>query len=110
MRAYFLQTLYPPFGARSLPSSRRTFLQQASALSLLYSAQRTLSQTSLSGMKTAGAQTPAQTAAIQAAPSPNPPHIGPPMLRTLQLPPFVDALPLTETIRPSSQNRQPSPP
>jgi spore coat protein A len=102
MRAYFLQT--PPPGVRSLPSSRRTFLQQASALSLLYSAQRTLSQTAMFGMKMAAAQTAAQTAAAQAAPSPNPPRIGPPMLHTLQLPPFVDALPLPETIRPTSQN------
>jgi spore coat protein A, manganese oxidase len=35
---------------------------------------------------------------------PNPPRIGPPMLHTLQLAPFVDPLPLPKTIRPALQN------
>jgi spore coat protein A len=41
---------------------------------------------------------------MPAAPTPNPPRIGPPMLHTLALAPFVDALPLPETIRPTLQN------
>ncbi|HWW98178.1 MAG TPA: multicopper oxidase domain-containing protein [Edaphobacter sp.] len=81
-----------------MPSSRRTFLRQASALSLLYGAQRSLPQTS---MHMAGMQTQQQ---IPPAPTPNPPRVGPPMLHTLQLAPFVDALPLPEIIRPTLQN------
>lgn len=38
------------------------------------------------------------------APTPNPPRIGPPMLRTLQLAPFVDPLPLPEILRPRLQS------
>jgi spore coat protein A len=41
---------------------------------------------------------------MPAAPTPNPPRIGPRMLNTLALAPFVDALPLPETIRPTLQN------
>jgi spore coat protein A len=52
-------------------------------------------------MHMADMQNPQQ---IPVAPSPNPPRIGPPMLRTLALAPFVDALPLPETIRPTLQN------
>ncbi len=87
-----------------MSSSRRTFLQQASALGLLYTAQRALPQSGLPGMKMTQAQTnAAQTSRVQ-APSPNPPHIGPTMLHTLQLAPFVDPLPLPEVIRPTLQN------
>ena len=38
------------------------------------------------------------------APTPNPPRVGPPMLHTLQLAPFVDPLPLPEVLRPTLQN------
>ena len=38
------------------------------------------------------------------APSPNPPHIAPPMLHTLALRPFVDPLPLPEVLRPTLHN------
>lgn len=38
------------------------------------------------------------------SPDPTPPRIGPPMLNTLQLTPFVDPLPLPEILRPSLQN------
>lgn len=37
-------------------------------------------------------------------PTPNPPRIGPRMLPTLALAPFVDALPLPEVVRPTLQN------
>jgi spore coat protein A, manganese oxidase len=49
-------------------------------------------------MAMAGMQNPQQ---MPVAPSPNPPRIGPPMLHTLALAPFVDALPLPEMIRPT---------
>jgi spore coat protein A len=76
-----------------LPSSRRTFLQQASAASLLYAAQRALPQEPM-GM--AGMHDSNQ--------KPNPPRIGPPMLHTLQLAPFVDPLPIPERVHPTLQN------
>ncbi|HXC95274.1 MAG TPA: multicopper oxidase domain-containing protein [Edaphobacter sp.] len=78
-----------------MPSSRRTFLHQASAISLLYAAQRALPQEPM-GM--AGMHDPAQ--------KPNPPRIGPPMLHTLQLEPFVDPLPIPKTVRSTFQNAQ----
>jgi spore coat protein A len=87
-----------------LPSSRRTFLHQASALSLLYGTQRALPQSAMQGMKMAGPQTAAAQAARVQTPTPNPPRIGPPMFHTLQLAPFVDALPLPAVIRPTLQN------
>ncbi len=71
----------------ALPSSRRTFLQQASAVSLLYGtshATRSFGQ-------------------MHMAP-PNAPGANAPMLRTLQLPPFVDPLPIPETLRPTLTN------
>ncbi len=37
-------------------------------------------------------------------PKPNPPRIGPPMLHTLELAPFVDPLPLPKVVRPTLQN------
>jgi spore coat protein A len=39
------------------------------------------------------------------SPSPTPPRIAPPMLHTLELTPFVDALPLPEIARPVLRNR-----
>jgi spore coat protein A len=63
-----------------LPSSRRTFLQQASALSLLYGTQRALPQ-----MKMARPNAPGKSA---------------PMLHSLELAPFVDAMPLPPVARP----------
>ena len=81
-----------------MPSSRRTFLQQASAVSLLYTAQRTLSQEPLHEGSSQN------NAPMPPAPTPNPPRIGPPMLHTLQLAPFVDPLPIPETLRPRLQN------
>jgi spore coat protein A len=55
----------------------------------------------MASMHMAGMQNPQQ---MPVAPSPNPPHIGPPMLHTLALAPFVDALPLPQVIRPTLQN------
>ncbi|WP_263382652.1 multicopper oxidase family protein [Granulicella arctica] len=79
-----------------MSSSRRTFLHQASALSLLYGTRQTLAQTAMGSMKMGEPQrTRAQS------PSPNPPHVGPPMLHTLELAPFVDPLPIPETLRPT---------
>jgi spore coat protein A len=86
-------------GARSLSSSRRTFLQQASALGLLYTAQRALPQASMSSMHMAHA-----SQQMPPAPTPNPPRIGPRMLPTFGLTPFVDALPLPQIARPALQN------
>src|SRR5438132_4522167 len=63
----------------------------------LNGAQRGLAQSTTASTHMAGMQMPA-------APTPNPPRIGPPMLHTLALAPFVDALPLPETIRPTLQN------
>jgi spore coat protein A len=51
----------------------------------------------MSGMKMPGAEVQAERTA---APSKNPPHVSPPMLHTLGLEPFVDALPLPEVVRP----------
>src|SRR5882757_2420994 len=82
--------------------SRRRFLQQASALGLLYSAQRALSQSSSSASMHMAAMRDQQQ--MPAAPKPNPPRIGPRMLPTLALAPFVDALPLSEIVRPTFQN------
>jgi spore coat protein A, manganese oxidase len=84
-----------------LSSSRRSFLERAAALGLLYGAKRAFpQQQTMSGMK----MTPADQAARTAAPSPNPPHVSPPMLHTLALAPFVDALPLPEVLRSGVRN------
>jgi spore coat protein A, manganese oxidase len=72
-----------------LPLSRRTFLQQASTLSLLYSAQRALSQMAMDHMQ---------------SPRPNAPGKSSPMLHALELPPFVDPLPLPKTACPVLHN------
>ena len=76
-------------------SSRRSFLQQAAAISLLYGTRRALAQTSMAQtvmvqmagmpmgrMQTAGSRVP------------NAPDAHAPMLHVLELPPFVDALPV----------------
>ncbi|HWZ01025.1 MAG TPA: hypothetical protein VNX17_08095, partial [Edaphobacter sp.] len=72
-----------------MPSSRRTFLQQTSALSLLYGTQRALSQMAMKPMQ---------------SPRPNAPGKSSPMLHTLELPPFVDSLPLPETVKGTLQH------
>ncbi|HEX3373897.1 MAG TPA: multicopper oxidase domain-containing protein [Edaphobacter sp.] len=72
-----------------MPSSRRTFLQQASTLTLLYGTQRALPQMAMKSMQ---------------SPRPNAPGKSSPMLHTLELPPFVDSLPLPETLKPTLQN------
>ena len=85
-----------------MPSSRRSFLEQAAAIGLLYGTKQAFGQQQTTpGMKMPSA---ADQAARSAAPSPNPPHVGPPMLHTLALAPFVDALPLPEVIRPTLKN------
>lgn len=65
-------------------SSRRTFLQQTSALSVLYATQRGLSQ--MHGMP------------------PNSPGSKAPMLHALELTPFIDPLPLPDIAKPSVRN------
>jgi spore coat protein A len=91
-----------------LSSTRRSFLEQLAAAGLLYSGKRLLAQQtsgSMVGMKMRGQTSPsAVQAARTAAPSPNPPHVAPPMLKTLALEPFVDALPLPEVLRPTLRN------
>jgi spore coat protein A len=72
-----------------LPSSRRTFLQQASTLSLLYSTQRALSQMAMDHIQ---------------SPRPNAPGKSSPMLHALELPPFVDPLLFPETACPVVHN------
>jgi spore coat protein A len=70
----------------------------------MYGAKRAFPQTSMSGMQMPHNQTSEQGSVTQSrteAPSPNPPHVSAPMLHTLELPPFVDRLPLPETLRPT---------
>ena len=55
----------------------------------------------MGSMHMSGMQNPHQ---MPVAPTPNPPRIGPRMLPTLALAPFVDALPLPEIVRPTLQN------
>lgn len=92
-----------------MPFSRRRFLEQACSLSIVYGTKSATAQGS-KGM--AGMQMPASQVAATgqdprtAAPSPNPPHISPPMLHTLALEPFVDPLPLPEVLRPDPQARR----
>jgi spore coat protein A len=80
-----------------LSISRRTFLEQAAALTLAQS---------MPGMKMPSAQTgtPAAQDHRIIAPTPNPPRFFPPMLHTLQLPPFVDPLPVPQLLRPTLRN------
>jgi spore coat protein A len=68
-------------------SSRRRFLQQTAALGLLYGSRHSFSQ-----MHDMHQMSPAQK------PVPNAPDKTVPMLHVLQLPPFVDPLPLPETM------------
>ena len=81
-----------------MSSSRRAFLEQAAALGLLYGTERTLAQ-SMTGMKMGG-QKPAPVAGqpIQTGKKP--------MLHTLELPPFVDPLPIPEIVRPSGPHHR----
>jgi spore coat protein A len=72
----------------SSDSSRRRFLQQTAALGLLYGSRRSFAQRMQS------------MSMGQAAP--NAPNASAPMLHVLELPPFVDPLPLTEARKPSS--------
>ena len=72
-----------------MPSSRRTFLQQASTLTLLYGTQRAFPQMAMQPMQ---------------GPRPNAPGKSSPMLHTLELPPFVDPMPLPNTARPVLRN------
>jgi spore coat protein A len=75
-----------------LSSSRRAFLEQAAAVGLLYGTDRALAQ-SMAGMTMRGQATkPAAT---------EPGALAKPMLHTLELPPFVDPLPVPEIVRPS---------
>jgi spore coat protein A, manganese oxidase len=72
-------------------SSRRRFLQQTAALGLLYSSRRGFAQ--MQGqMHDMHQMSPAQK------PLPNAPDKNVPMLHVLQLTPFVDALPVPETM------------
>jgi spore coat protein A len=70
--------------------SRRAFLEQAAALGLLYGTERAIGQ--MPGMKMGQAQPAAGSAT---------PTVVRPMLHTLELPPFVDPLPVPEIMRPS---------
>jgi spore coat protein A len=86
-------------GVFPLPSSRRAFLEQAAAMGLLYQARQAFPQ-SMQGMhmpadgKRVSKATPAVATSGQSAP----------MLHTLQLAPFVDALPLPQVVRPVKRN------
>ncbi len=80
--------------------SRRTFLHQASAATLLYGTRKALAQSSMGSMKMPADPQSSRTQ----APTPNPPHVGPPMLHTLELAPFVDALPLPAILRPTLEH------
>ncbi len=84
-----------------MPWSRRSFLERAAASGAGYGARRVFAQAAQSqmggGMKMGSAQ---GQAGRVAAPAPTPPHVGPPMLHTLELTPFVDALPMPPVARP----------
>jgi spore coat protein A len=88
----------------SSTSSRRRFLQQTAALSLLYSSRRGFSQMQsqpqMQGMAS-GMQAMSQTTS---QPRPNAEGATAPMLHVLELPPFVDPLPLPEILRPTASN------
>jgi spore coat protein A len=77
-----------------LSTSRRKFLQQASALGLLYSSSRAIPQ--MKQMNMAHMQMGQPN-----APHPNAPGSHAPMLHTLQLPPFVDPLPIPQVLSPA---------
>lgn len=73
--------------------TRRTFLQQTSALSLLYGTRRAFPQIQ---------NTPPSMPNMAHTVNPNAPDHTVPMLHPLELPPFVDSLPLPETLHPIS--------
>jgi spore coat protein A len=88
-----LRRIPPRIGVVLLPSSRRRFLQQASALGLLYNSARVFSQMKMAQM---------QMGQKQPVPS-NAPNKSL-MLHTLELTPFVDPLPLPQITRPTLHN------
>ncbi len=95
MRAYlFAPHFAVPPEYLSLPSSRRRFLQQASALGLLYRSSRAIGQNGMAGMQMDHKQ-PSR---------PNAPGSKAPMLHTLELPPFVDPLLLPQIVSPVLRN------
>jgi spore coat protein A len=81
-----------------LSSSRRTFLEQAAALSLLYGTKGALAQ-SMAGMKMGNQQQKPSTGSLAHATKA-------PMLHTLELPTFVDSLPVPQIIRPSGPHNR----
>jgi spore coat protein A len=85
------------FWSSSLPSSRRSFLEQAAALGLLYQARQLLSQ-AMPGMHMP--DKPQASGPSQATPVVGTANPAKPRLHTLQLAPFVDALPLPPLARP----------
>jgi spore coat protein A len=93
-------------GVRTLPLSRRTFLEQSTAFGLSLAAPGAFAQnsSSMSGMKMPAQQGSKTPDSRTTAPAPNPPHIAPPMLHTLGLRPFVDPLPLPQVVRPTMHN------
>lgn len=74
-----------------MSTSRRKFLQQASALGLLYSSSRAIPQMNMASMQMG--QSKGQR--------PNAPGSHAPMLHTLELSPFVDPLPIPQILRPT---------
>jgi spore coat protein A, manganese oxidase len=86
-----LQTAPEPF---LLSSSRRRFLQQASALGLLHGASRAFSQMNMAPMQM-GQKQPARSIV---------PNSKSNMLHTLELTPFVDPLPLPQIAHPTIHN------
>jgi spore coat protein A len=77
-----------------LSASRRRFLQQASALGLLYGSSRAFAQMNMASMQMGQPKIPV----------PNAPGSKAPMLHTLELTPFVDPLPLPTIVRPTLRN------
>ena len=98
-----------------MSSSRRTFLHRTAALAATLATRRALAHTiqqgsEMGGMKMPGSQPGGQPKQDPrtAAPTPNPPHVSPPMLHTLALRPFVDPLPIPETVRPTLLHGRPT--
>ncbi len=81
-----------------MSSSRRAFLEQAAALGLIYGTGRALAQ-SMPGMKMAGQK-------AKATGKPLSQTINVPMLHTLQLPAFVDPLPVPGIVRPAGPHHR----
>jgi spore coat protein A len=80
-----------------LKSTRRKFLGQAVAVGALHSATRMFPQQAMTGMKMPARMTAGTTGTAATRKSPT-------MLHTLQLAPFVDALPLPQRAHPVMQN------